>query len=290
MSLTDMTTQDVAWLEKVYNNRALVPEHVEIFARWRATSAEARRTQRCFLDIAFGQGPNESLDVFVPAQSQPSDKRPVMVFIHGGYWRSLDKADHSFVAPAFTQEGAIVVMPNYALCPAVTIPEITMQMVRAMAWTRRNIARFGGDPERVVVVGHSAGGHLATMMLSTVWPSFSPDLPAHWVQHAVSISGLYELESVRITPFLADLRLTPSDALRASPAWMPAPAAGALQTYVGGLESEAFLHHNQMMQAAWGAQRVPVCETLPGLNHFTVVDALTQPNHRLHQAVQRLLA
>lgn len=289
MSLNALASKDIAWLEKVYNNRALVPEHMDIFARWRAASAQARQHERCFLDIAFGHGPNETLDVFVPTHAKPHDKRPVMVFIHGGYWRSLDKADHSFIAPAFTSQGAIVVMPNYALCPAVTIPDITMQMVHALAWTRRHIARFGGDPNRVVVVGHSAGGHLATMMLSAVWQRFAPDLHAHWIQHAVSLSGLYELESVRITPFLADLRLTEADALRASPAWMPAPSHGELHTYVGALESEAFLHHNQLMQQAWGPQRVPVCEALPGLNHFTIVDALTQPDHRLHQAVRALL-
>jgi len=212
-----------------------------------------------------------------------------LVFIHGGYWRSLDKADHSFIAPVFTAQGVQVVMPNYALCPAVTIPEIALQMVQALAWVWRNIARFGGDPQRVVVVGHSAGGHLASLMLNCLWSQHSPDLPAHWVTKVLSLSGLYELDSFRNAPFLADLRLTEADALRASPAWMPAPQAGQLYTTVGGDESAEFLRHNQLIRQAWGADRVPVCEALPGLNHFTIVDALVQPTHRLHQLAQALL-
>ena len=290
MSTTQVPSHDPAWFDQMYNNRALVPEHADIFARWRADSARVRHTQRCCVALAYGKGPNETLDLFVAPQTQPNDKRPVLVFIHGGYWRSLDKADHSFIAPIFTAQGVQVVMPNYALCPAVTIPEITMQMVKALAWVRRNMARFGGDPSRVVVVGHSAGGHLASMMLRCQWSRYSPDLPANWVSKVLSLSGLYELESFRTAPFLADLQLTEADALRASPAWMPAPEKGVLYTTVGADESPEFLRHNQLIQHAWGAKRVPVCEALPGLNHFTIVDALVQPSHRLHQLAQDLLA
>lgn len=290
MSTSHPAAHDPAWFDRMYNNRALVPEHVDIFARWRDESAHARQTQRGFLDLAYGKGPNETLDLFVAPNSQPHDNRPVLVFIHGGYWRSLDKADHSFIAPVFTAQGVQVVVPNYALCPAVTIPEITMQMVKALAWVWRNIARFGGDPDRVVVVGHSAGGHLASMMLSCLWSHYAPDLPAHWLTRALSLSGLYEMESFRHAPFLADLQLTDADALRASPAWMPAPAQGTLYTTVGADESAEFVRHNQLIQQAWGAKRVPVCEALPGLNHFTIVDALVQPTHRLHQLAQQLLA
>src|SRR3569623_3214159 len=93
-------------------------------------------------DVRYGPGPNEHLDLFRPERG---DKAPVLVFIHGGYWRALDKKDHSFVAPPFTKAGACVVVPNYALCPAVTITDIVMQLVRALAWTRRHIGEHGGD-------------------------------------------------------------------------------------------------------------------------------------------------
>jgi arylformamidase len=156
-----------------------------------------------------------------------------VVFIHGGYWRSLDKSDHSFIAPAFTNQGACVVVPNYALCPAVTIPQIVMQMVKALAWTYRNASKYGGDPSRITVIGHSAGGHLAAMLLACQWSVYAKDLPSDVVRNALSISGLYDLEPIMRTPFLQEsLRLTPEQVLLASPAWMPRPSQGKLYTIV----------------------------------------------------------
>ena len=143
-----------AWLDRMYNNRALVPGHPAFLAKWASDSEQARAAGPCELDVPYGDGPNETLDIF-PA---PHAEAPVLVFIHGGYCRSLDKRDHAFVAPPFTREGACVVIPNYALCPAVTVPQIVLQMVQALAWTWRHIAEYGGDPQRITRVGHSAGG------------------------------------------------------------------------------------------------------------------------------------
>ena len=281
-----MNRPDPAWLDRVYNNRALVPEHATHFTRWAETSAQARASQPCTLDLAYGKVQGETLDVFPAAEPGA----PVLVFIHGGYWRSLDKSDHSFVAPAFTSEGACVVIPNYDLCPTVTIPQIAMQMVHALAWTFRHAARFGGDPNRITVIGHSAGGHLAAMMLACLWPTHAKDLPADLVKNAMSISGLYELESVMHTPFLKEsLRLTPAQVLKASPAWFPSPAAGTFYAVAGADESEEFLRHNALIEQAWGGKTVPVREALLGLNHFSIVEALVQPGHRLNDLALRLI-
>jgi arylformamidase len=272
----------------MYNNRALVPEHAAHFANWRDASAQVRATHRCFQDVAYGRGLNETLDIF-PSDTA-GDKAPVVVFIHGGYWRSLDKADHSFIAPTFTSQEAHVVVPNYALCPAVTVSDITLQMVKSVAWVWRNIHRFGGDPSRITLVGHSAGGHLVTMLLACDWPAYAADLPAHFVTKALSISGLYELASVQATPYLKDsLRLTDEVVLRNSPAWMPAPQQATLYTVAGGIESEEFVRHNTLMQQAWGQAHVPVAEVLEGLQHFSIVEALTQPGHRLHTLALELM-
>jgi arylformamidase len=219
----------------------------------------------------------------------------VLVFLHGGYWRGLDKADHSFVAPTFTQTGACVVVPNYALCPTVTVPQIVMQMVRALAWTWRHVSEYGGDPSRITVAGHSAGGHLAAMLLACQWQRWAADLPPRLVRNALSISGLFELESIRRTPHLqADLRLTPAQARKASPAWLASPgvAAGRGQLYsvAGGDESQAFLLHNKLIRQAWGRRVVPVCEVVPGLNHFSMLGALAQPGTRVNSLTAALLA
>ncbi len=287
-------TPDPAWLDSQYNNRALVPDHAIHFSRWQAWSADARRAPGVLTDVAYGHGPGETLDLFLPPRRAGAGLAPVMVFIHGGYWRSLDKADHSFVAKPFVEQGAVVVVPNYALCPAVTIPDIAVQMVRALAWTWHHIATHGGDPDRITVAGHSAGGHLAAMLLGALWPQWDADLPASVVRNALSISGLFDLEPLRHTPFLQEsLRLTPAQVRKASPAGWPAPSApagrGTLACVAGGDESAEFLRQNALLQKTWGSSVVPVCETLPGLNHFSVLEALVDPSHRLHRMALDLL-
>ena len=286
-----MTTRDAAALDKLYNNRLLVPECMDILQRWTQDSAAVRQSVDCKLDVAYGLGDKEKLDVFPCAMTDSSKTAPVLIFIHGGYWRSLDKADHSFLAPAFTQQGSCVVIPNYSLCPAVTVSDIVLQLVNAVAWVYKNIDKYGGNPERITLAGHSAGGHLVAMLLSCLWPKFDTTLPNDVVKNALSISGLFELDTPMHSPYLQDsLHLTPAEVKRISPAWMLAPARGKLYIVVGSDESPEFLRHNQLIQDAWGKQAVPVSEQLPGLNHFTVLEALCQPTHRLHQLAQELLS
>jgi arylformamidase len=279
---------DPAWLEAQYNNRARVADHAEVFARWAAASALTRQSSHCVLDVPYGDGAGETLDVF-PATA-PAQPAPVLVFIHGGYWRSLDKADHSFIAPSFNAEGALVVVPNYALCPAVGIEHIVMQLAKAVAWVWHHAAEHGGDPTRIALVGHSAGGHLATMLLSCRWKQVDDALPAQPVAGALSISGLYDLEPLRHTPFVqTDLQLTPASVKRLSPAFFPRPKGSKLFAAVGLDESDEFLRQNLLIRDVWGPTAVPVCETVPAANHFTVLNGLADPAGRLHALALRLL-
>jgi arylformamidase len=276
---------DPAWLDLQYNNRARIPEHPQIFERWQKASATAREGLACELDLRYGDLPGETLDVF-PSAAPGS---PVLVFIHGGYWRSLDKNDVSFVAPTFVKHGAMVVVPNYALCPAVTIETIALELVAALAWVWRNAAGYGGDPGRIVVAGHSAGGHLAAMLLSCDWPAVAPDLPAHLAASALSISGLFDLEPLRHTPFLKDdLQLTPASARKLSPALYP-PPQGKLYAVVGANESEEFLRQNSLIREAWGEPAVPVCESVPGTHHLDILHELADPGSRLNGLACELL-
>ena len=286
-----MTSFDPVWLDAQYNNRARVVDSAALLAAWTEASRRARDgSPRKALDIAYGDGPSETLDIF-PAEVPDA---PVVVFVHGGYWRSLDKSDFSFVAPSFVADGATVVVPNYALCPAVTIEDIALQMVKAVAWTWRHAAQYGANPQRLALVGHSAGGHLAAMLLSCRWRQVAEDLPMQPLAGALAISGLFDLEPLRHTPFLqGDLRLTPSQVAHCSPAFFPRPKVGTnsgkLYTTVGADESDEFLRQNQLIRDQWGPTAVPVCETVPGRNHFTIMESLADPRGRLHDLALRLV-
>jgi arylformamidase len=286
-----MVAKNSAWYDSMYNNRALVPDFATHFSRWIEGAQSARASLKGQLDIVYGDGPNETLDIF-PAKKPNA---PVFFFIHGGYWRSLDKSDHSFVAPALHDMDVCVVVVNYALCPGtdelpVTIPDIAVQMTKALAWTWRNIAQYGGNPKNVIVGGHSAGGHLAAMLLACDWKAVDKSMPKHWIQKALSISGLYDLTPLRKTPFLQEsLNLTAAHARMASPALWPRPKQGILYTVAGGDESPEFLRHNRLIQHVWGPKTVPVCEALIGLNHFSIVTDLTKRGTRLNALMKQLI-
>jgi arylformamidase len=281
-----MSAMDPQWLDVQYNNRARIPDHAALFERWREASGLARQgSPGVRLNQAYGDHPDERLDVF--PSSQPG--APILVFIHGGYWRSLSKDDHSFVAPALVQAGATVVVPEYSLCPAVSIEQIALQMARALAWVYRHAAEWGGDPQRMVVAGHSAGGHLAAMLLCCRWRDVAPDLPPQLVHGGLSISGLFDLEPLRLTPFLKDdLRLTPASVKRLSPAFFPRPKR-PLMAVVGVEESEEFLRQNLLIRHQWGPSAVPICETLPYCHHLNILNGLADPASRLHHLALRLL-
>lgn len=281
-----MNMLDPQWLDAQYNNRARIPEHPALFERWRKASAAARAgSPGARLDVAYGPEATQRLDVFPTT----APNAPVLVFIHGGYWRSLDKADHSFVAPSFVADGAHVVVANYSLCPAVGIEQIALEMTRVVAWVHANAASFGADPTRIALAGHSAGGHLAAMLLCCRWKDVDAALPLQPLLGALSISGLYDLEPLRHTPFIqGDLQLTARSANRLSPVFFARPKR-PLYAVAGGLESEEFLRQNTLIRDQWGPTAVPVCETVSGANHLDILHHLADPESRLHELALRLL-
>ena len=274
-----MKMHSAEWYNGMYNNRELVPQAGQHIDFWQKQSQEVlKATSQSRIQAFYGDGQFENLDIYCPEQTSKestSSRAPVLIFIHGGYWRSLYKEDHAFVAPALNALGACTVVLNYDLCPNVTIEQITQQMLKAVAWVWAHIEEFGGDPNRIHLVGHSAGGHLSAMLMNAKWRKYNAQLPKDLVKSALSISGLHELESIRKTPFLNDsLRLNQKSAVRLSPAWMPAPKRGQLHCIVGGLESAEFIRQCQLIQKTWGKKAVPTAKIIKGLHHFSILESL----------------
>ncbi|MBW7848898.1 MAG: alpha/beta hydrolase [Rhodospirillales bacterium] len=254
-------------LDAEYNLRARVPEHPEFFARWAAESAAVRRSLRCKLDVAYGRSDIERLDVFPAARKGA----PVLVFIHGGYWRSLDKGDFSYLAPAYVEAGVTFVSVNYALAPNVRMDEIVRQARAAVAWVRAKARTLGCDPSAVFVAGHSAGGHLATMAATP-----NP------VQGVCSVSGLYDLEPVRHAFVNEDLGLDEATAHRNSPQHLAPPANTPVVLAIGSEETAEFKRHQAEFAAIW---RVARSLEIPGRHHYSVIDAFGDRDHGLFGTV-----
>ncbi|MCK6430400.1 MAG: alpha/beta hydrolase, partial [Burkholderiaceae bacterium] len=238
----------VEFCEREYNARAAIPDHPQIFARWAEQAAATRRLRACLVDLPYGESSAEKLDLF-PARS---DNAPLFVFIHGGYWRSLDKSDFSWIAPPLVNHGIAVALLNYGLAPKTALEDIVRQMLRALAWLYRNADRYGFDPERIYVSGHSAGGHLTAMTMAALWDVYAPDLPRNLVKGGLAISGLYDLEPLVHAPFVnVDLKLDVRRARRLSPAYMPPATRAPLYTAVGALESSEFRRQNALIGKRW---------------------------------------
>ena len=280
------TLWDPAFCEREYNARAAVPDHARHIAEWAASSQRTRIAEPCFLDVAYGTEPKQTLDIF-PAR-RGGGAAPVMVFIHGGYWRAMDKADFSFLAPAFTRAGITLAVINYRLVPQVPLEELVRDVVSALTWIFQNAGHYGANPHRLTVSGHSAGGHLAALMLACQWPRWHGALPTDVVRGALAISGLYDLEPFIHTPFLKDdLALTDARVLAMSPACLQPATHAPLVTAVGGSESSEFHRQAKVLAARWSgvyAKDVP----MPGHDHFSVCSALGDPASPLFAAAKAL--
>ena len=273
---------DRAALDAQYNNRARIPDYVDCFERWLAWSAETRAALPGGRDVAYGDLPVETLDIF-PAERPGA---PILIMIHGGYWYSLDKHHDSFVAEGLLPHGVATVVINYGLAPAYRMDEIVRQNRAAAAWVWRNADSFGGDPARIHVLGQSAGGHLAAMLLATDWPAFGADLPADLVKSAVSIAGIYELEPIRLCYLNERLGMDAAEARRNSPVAQRYPVAAPFMLVSGDIESEEYARQAAAMAVVWEAHGYPLGRLeLPGFNHFTMADQLRDPASELTRAV-----
>ncbi len=277
------------FVEDEYNPRRRIPDYASVFARWSAL-AEAARSAVPMRELRYGPSTAETLDFFPPCVSDA----PLLVFLHGGYWRALDKRDFSWLAPPYIRAGAAVAIINYALAPAVPLERIVAQVRRALAWLSHNAPRLGIDSDRIVCSGHSAGGHLTAMMWMDEAPAdtSSPRIALNPARPAsgLALSGLFDLRPLLHAPFLKeDLSLTPERAASLSPALLKPDQAARLLLAVGAEESDEFHRQSIQLKCAWPAAIVEGPLSIPGANHFTVCDALATPDNSLFESCLRLL-
>jgi arylformamidase len=267
--------------EAEYNNRARVPEHPEIFARWARDAAAYRKTHpNAELGLPYGESPRQIVDLFWPEAGRDA---PIALFIHGGYWRSLEPAAFSHLAAGANAHGVAFAAIGYDLCPAVTIATIIDQVRGATAF----LYRRHGRP--LTVSGHSAGGHLTACLVATNWKKVDAGLPADLVRAGLSISGLFDLSPLVHTAMNQDLKLDAASAAQVSPLFWEVAPGRTLDAWVGGDESGEFLRQSVEIAETWGQNGV-ITEyvAVPDANHFTVLDPLADPASDMTRRLARL--
>jgi arylformamidase len=260
-------------LEAEYNPRVTVSDPQRYFDRAVAASLRARAELECEQDVRYGPGRKMVLDVF-PA----GEGTPVHVFVHGGFWRGRDKSDYSFLAQTLTPRGITTVVPNYDLCPEVSVRGIVRQTVDLLRWIRANRQMLGGAP-RIVASGHSAGAHLLAMAHAEAFPDSLSTAP---IDHAILISGIYNLEPVLSISVNSEIRLSREEALEMSPMQYPPTPALSLDVLVGGSESRSWIDQSQRFaEVASRPGRKVTCRILEAHNHYSVMEDAMDPGSEL---------
>jgi len=272
--------------EAEYDNRARVPGHPQIIERWSreaaAYRAHMKAEENAEIGLAYGPSARQVVDLFFP---DATGHTPLAMFIHGGYWRAFDPSYFSHLAAGLNARGAAVAVVGYDLCPQVTVGAIIDQIRTACLFLWR---RFG---QRLMIYGHSAGGHLAACMVATDWKALDQKAPADLVPAAYAISGLFDLKPLVHTALNADLRLNEPAAAAVSPLWWPVPRGRVIDAVVGAEESPEFLRQSRSLADDWRQRGIETrYEAVPGANHFTVIEPLGEPKSAMIERCAALLA
>jgi arylformamidase len=275
----EFTTQEE--LDAQYNLAAMFPEataRYEAFC-WRE-SEDARSELDHRLDVPFGPTLAEHVDLY-----PVSGNAPVLVYVHGGFWCLRTSKEFGFVARGPASRGVATVVTNYDLCPRVSIDEIVRQTRAAVAWVYKNATSFGGDPGRIHVAGHSAGGHLVAMLLATDWEG-EYGLPDDILKSATAISGLYDLSPFPFTFLQPQLQLGYDQVLKNSPILHIPDSAPPLLVVYGENETGEFKRQSEEFLDAWQAKGLEgEIAILRGKNHYEVIDGFLEPESPLCSAI-----
>jgi len=282
----NLKEKDLSDLNLQYLPRLTVKNSDRYLEQSQKRSAKTRNRLDCLLDVSYGSSIGQSLDIF-PAKKKNA---PVHIFIHGGYWRAteIQKNTYSHIAAPLTMAGATVVIPNYDLCPEVTITTIVSQMRRVVKWVYKNVHTYKGDNKKIFVSGHSAGGHLTAMMAATDW-SQEGRLSKNLLKGIAPLSGLFDIEPHRHLPLLqSDLKLTASEAKAMSPMYLTPNFTGTSIIAVGETEPDLFHWQSLAYAAHLSKHRIKTTYiSTPNDNHFSITDRLGNSRDPLTQALIR---
>ncbi len=262
-------------LDREYNNQIKVDHPERFFERYVEESEKTRKKLDCELNVAYGGGSDQTLDLFFPYAR--TRKAPVHIFFHGGYWKTCTKDEFSFVANGFVHSDALTVVVNYPKIPVVDMGTQIRQCEDIVLWARDQARAFGGDPERVHLSGHSAGGHLIAMLMATDWQG-RHGLSSRVIRSGCGLSGIYDLEPIRRCFLNEELHLSREDVLRYSPVRLKPNVLEHLYLAVGGLEGAEYLRQSRDMHDRWSAHGPVSLEVMEGLHHYAIVNELGNPN------------
>jgi arylformamidase len=280
-----------AALVREYDNRSAVPEHPAIFRRWAEDSESWRRTaSNPRLGLGYGHDRRQRIDLFLPPIDAAANPPPLLVYLHGGSWQSLGRRDFSFIAEGPMLKGFAVAVAGYRLCPSVGLADVVEDARRACLFLWQQGRRLGYERERMVVAGHSAGAHLAAMLLATRWERYGRRHPSGLVSAAIGLSGLYQLEPLLGTPVNRALDMDAKLARAQSPVYLEPPISAPFLLAVGELESREYHRQSELLADIWPARGIAVdLLCLPGHNHFSIVDELARPRGLLTTLLPALL-
>ena len=268
-------------LELQYDPEAGVAGVKECLDRYANESRRLRASHPAKLDVAYGPGPAQQLDIYL---AEHGERAPIQVFVHGGAWKGSSKEDRSFPASAFCSRGAAWIGLEYPLAPAVALDEIVQQVREGIAWIYRNAATFGADPSRLYISGSSAGAHLCAMVLATDWKRFG--LAPGVIAGATLISGIFDLDPLRLTRGYAHLALDPESVARNSPIHHLPERGCPLIVAVGRAETAEFVRQSVDYFRAWTDRGFAGhFMVLDGHHHFSIMGEMSRHESPLHRAM-----
>lgn len=265
-------------LNNQYNNRLHVPDYADYFERWEKLSRQTEKEHTVFKNIFYGNHPEECVDIF----SAVNVSSKTMVFIHGGYWHLLDKTLFHFLAETFLKYNVTTVLLNYPLAPSATMDAIVSSCRNAIRWLHDNLSRFNEDASQMYIMGHSAGAHLASMLLV--------DDVGNFLKGVVSLSGLFRLEPVMLSNINEILKMDKEMAMRNSPVYLNPVNHCPLLLVTGADETDEFKDQSAEMYNNWKIKHTCIeLLQIPGKNHYSILDAVTEKNSALQSAIFQMM-